>query len=406
MVDPRRARRSSTTSASTSLGRMQDDSAAVGGAPPASAPTPASGTVYAARTTGTSSSSSARSAAPATSSTSASSRSACSRWSTAPPARPPLRVRGRRREQLLVEPALDLRRGRRPRRLPGRALLHGQRVAFVFAAACSRSSSARPAWPRSRPRRSRSSRPPRSTSSGTRCGASRASLAREALALAFAALARRAARAAEPARARPADDVAPAGYTLTARAGRSTIADRDGEGRRSAREHDELRADRLHQRRPGAGRCRGSRARRSASRSRSTTARGAVLEQWTGPQVAWRMARGYEGAFGRKLNAPYMLVPLCCCSCCRSSTPAGRSGCCTWTCWCCSAFGGLAHLLQQGRHRRSRCRSPTRRCSTCWCGCCGSASARASAPEPLVPVRAARVLALVAAVPGRLPRRR
>jgi glycosyl transferase family 87 len=38
---------------------------------------------------------------------------------------------------------------------------------------------------------------------------------------------------------------------------------------------------------------------------------GSVLEQWTGPQVAWTMARGYEGAFGRKLNAPYLWLPLC-----------------------------------------------------------------------------------------------
>jgi Glycosyltransferase family 87 len=38
---------------------------------------------------------------------------------------------------------------------------------------------------------------------------------------------------------------------------------------------------------------------------------GAVLEQWTGYQVAWTMARGYEGAFGRKLNAPYFWIPLC-----------------------------------------------------------------------------------------------
>jgi Glycosyltransferase family 87 len=38
---------------------------------------------------------------------------------------------------------------------------------------------------------------------------------------------------------------------------------------------------------------------------------GAVLEQWTGPQVAWTMARGYPGAFGRKLNAPYVWIPLC-----------------------------------------------------------------------------------------------
>ena len=38
---------------------------------------------------------------------------------------------------------------------------------------------------------------------------------------------------------------------------------------------------------------------------------GAVIEQWTGDQVAWTMARGYEGAFGRKLNAPYVWIPLC-----------------------------------------------------------------------------------------------
>jgi Glycosyltransferase family 87 len=38
---------------------------------------------------------------------------------------------------------------------------------------------------------------------------------------------------------------------------------------------------------------------------------GAIVEQWRGPQVAWSMARGYEGAFGRKLNAPYVWLPLC-----------------------------------------------------------------------------------------------
>ncbi len=38
---------------------------------------------------------------------------------------------------------------------------------------------------------------------------------------------------------------------------------------------------------------------------------GAVLEQWTGDQVAWTMARGYEGAFGRTLNAPWIWIPLC-----------------------------------------------------------------------------------------------
>ena len=40
-------------------------------------------------------------------------------------------------------------------------------------------------------------------------------------------------------------------------------------------------------------------------------ATGQVTEQWAGHQVSWRMARGYDGAFGRKLNAPYIWIPLC-----------------------------------------------------------------------------------------------
>jgi Peptidase propeptide and YPEB domain len=38
---------------------------------------------------------------------------------------------------------------------------------------------------------------------------------------------------------------------------------------------------------------------------------GKVAESWTGYQVAWRMARGYPGAFGRMINAPYIWLPLC-----------------------------------------------------------------------------------------------
>ncbi|HUA74831.1 MAG TPA: hypothetical protein VL988_08740 [Solirubrobacteraceae bacterium] len=38
---------------------------------------------------------------------------------------------------------------------------------------------------------------------------------------------------------------------------------------------------------------------------------GRVLEQWTGFQVAWTMARGYKGAFGRHVNALYIWLPLC-----------------------------------------------------------------------------------------------
>jgi len=36
-----------------------------------------------------------------------------------------------------------------------------------------------------------------------------------------------------------------------------------------------------------------------------------VVEVWTGPQISWEMARGYEGAFGRGITAPYVWIPLC-----------------------------------------------------------------------------------------------
>src|SRR5919206_14436 len=39
-------------------------------------------------------------------------------------------------------------------------------------------------------------------------------------------------------------------------------------------------------------------------------ATGRATEAWTGFQVAWTMARGYPGAFGRKVNAPWVWIPL------------------------------------------------------------------------------------------------
>ena len=36
-----------------------------------------------------------------------------------------------------------------------------------------------------------------------------------------------------------------------------------------------------------------------------------VTQVWTGFQVAWSMARGYPGAFGRRVNAVYVWLPLC-----------------------------------------------------------------------------------------------
>ncbi len=38
---------------------------------------------------------------------------------------------------------------------------------------------------------------------------------------------------------------------------------------------------------------------------------GEIEETWTGEQIGWKMARGYEGAFGRMINAPYIWLPLC-----------------------------------------------------------------------------------------------
>ncbi len=39
---------------------------------------------------------------------------------------------------------------------------------------------------------------------------------------------------------------------------------------------------------------------------------GLVTEAWTGPQVAWRMARGYDGAFGgKKINTPWLWLTFC-----------------------------------------------------------------------------------------------
>jgi hypothetical protein len=38
---------------------------------------------------------------------------------------------------------------------------------------------------------------------------------------------------------------------------------------------------------------------------------GRVVEAWTGPQVAWSMARGGKGAFGRKINEPWIWLTFC-----------------------------------------------------------------------------------------------
>src|SRR5205814_7501264 len=37
---------------------------------------------------------------------------------------------------------------------------------------------------------------------------------------------------------------------------------------------------------------------------------GRALEQWTGWQSDWQMARGYPGLFGRAFNSPWVVIPL------------------------------------------------------------------------------------------------
>jgi hypothetical protein len=120
-----------------------------------------------------------------------------------------------------------------------------------------------------------------------------------------------------PATAGAADDLrTPASQTepprLFERSARDVI--------RIARRADKVRAENAHRPRlrpvaytKGVGRWQVSFFRRGKEvvQVRVDDRSGAILEQWAGPQVAWTMARGYEGAFGRKLNAPYVWLPLC-----------------------------------------------------------------------------------------------
>ena len=74
-----------------------------------------------------------------------------------------------------------------------------------------------------------------------------------------------------------------------------------------------------------------------------------------------------------------------CCSCARSSTPAGRSGCCTSTCWCWSAASASRTSSSTRARSGRRCRSSTRCSPTSWCACWWRASGPAASAGPLVP---------------------
>ena len=189
-------------------------------------------------------------------------------------------------------------------------------VAFLIQLAILELLITRPTCRRSPRRRSRSCSRRRSTSSATSCGASawidpaarggaRRSWSLVALAL--------------PAAAQAGNEswVTPTSMTKPPEGKRLNAEDGPGEGRGDedrqgdAPQAPTLRAlgylDTVHRRLADPLRD----PREGAGRGRLDDATGAVTHVWTGPQVLWGMARGVPGAFGRKLNAPYIWLPLC-----------------------------------------------------------------------------------------------
>jgi hypothetical protein len=98
--------------------------------------------------------------------------------------------------------------------------------------------------------------------------------------------------------------VAPDGYRLTAR-GAIRVARRAEKVLAERPRHRDFRPT-AYTRGPGRWQVSFFDRDREVAQIRVDDATGAILEQWTGHQVAWTMARGYEGAFGHKLNAPYV----------------------------------------------------------------------------------------------------
>ena len=135
----------------------------------------------------------------------------------------------------------------------------------------------------------------------------------ELRALAAAGLAAAFAAAAPPAQAAelerpPRDDVAPAGFTLTAQQATAAAA-QDAKVRGERMRRPSLRPT-AYIRSPGRWQVSWFVGDDEVVQVYVDDRTGAATESWTGHQVAWRMARGYEGAFGRKWNSPWLLVPL------------------------------------------------------------------------------------------------
>src|SRR5512133_1804478 len=103
-------------------------------------------------------------------------------------------------------------------------------------------------------------------------------------------------------------DQPPAGYRLTGRQAEQ-IADRSPTAIRARRVFDNVFEKSGSRWQVSYYRTRGQETKEIAQIYVSDVT-GRVTEAWTGPQVAWTMARGYPGAFGRKVNSPYVWIAL------------------------------------------------------------------------------------------------
>ncbi len=96
---------------------------------------------------------------------------------------------------------------------------------------------------------------------------------------------------------------------------------------------------------------------------------GRVVEQWTGFQVAWTMARGYPGAFGRHVNALYVWLPLCVLFLVPFLDYRRPLSLINLDLLVLLSLSVSLAYFNHGRHRGSPCHSPTRRCCICWREC-------------------------------------
>jgi hypothetical protein len=109
---------------------------------------------------------------------------------------------------------------------------------------------------------------------------------------------------------RPASQTEPPrGYDLSAREV-VRLADRTEAVRAEREEHPRMRPTAVFER-PRRWRVSYHAGGEEVARVVLDDASARVEEAWRGAQVAWPMARGYEGAFGRSVNAPWIWLPFC-----------------------------------------------------------------------------------------------